>query len=239
MAKKPKHEEHENHERWLVSYADFITLLFAFFVVMYSTSMINEGKFKVFSKALQEAFVPQIRVEVSSNQRYDVGEGKSAIIPAIHKKVYFMTRAQSVVKKAVLDLDLKEKLKLTATEGGILITIEDSLLFEGGRADVKPESLPILEALAEVLADAGDDVKEIRVEGHSDNVPLRNAQFSSNWELSSLRAVTVVRVLTELHKVPPQKTVAVGYGEFKPVADNLTPESRAKNRRVELNVFTW
>jgi chemotaxis protein MotB len=238
LAKKPKHEEHENHERWLVSYADFITLLFAFFVVMYSTSMINEGKFRIFSQALKEAFVPLLKPESASNQRYELGSGKSAIIPAINPRTQFLTRAQAVVKKFALDLDLKEKIRFTATEGGIMITIADSLLFESGRADVKPESLPILEALAEVLADAGTEVKEIRVEGHSDNVPLRTAQFSSNWELSSSRAVTVVRVLTELYKVQPEKVAAVGYGEFKPVTDNLTPETRAKNRRVELNVLT-
>jgi chemotaxis protein MotB len=144
-----------------------------------------------------------------------------------------------VVKRLELNVDLRDKIKLTTTEGGVMVTIEDNLLFESGRADLKPASLPMLEALAEVLADAGDEVKEIRVEGHSDNVPLRNAQFSSNWELSSLRAVTVVRVLAEMHNVSPQKVAAVSYGEFRPLADNLTPETRAKNRRVEINVFTW
>jgi chemotaxis protein MotB len=239
MAKKPKHEEHENHERWLVSYADFITLLFAFFVVMYSTSMVNEGKFKVFSRALKEAFIPLIKPEPASNQRYNIGITKSTIVPAVHDKSQFMARLQAVVKRLELNLDLRDKIKLTTTEGGVMVTIEDNLLFESGRADLKPASLPMLEALAEVLADAGDEVREIRVEGHSDNVPLRNAQFSSNWELSSLRAVTVVRVLTEVNNVLPQKVAAVSYGEFKPLADNLTPETRAKNRRVEINVFTW
>ncbi len=238
MARKPRHEEHENHERWLVSYADFITLLFAFFVVMYSSSMINEGKFRVFSMALKEAFIPLIKPIAVSNQRFDAGNGQQTIVPAIHPKAMFLTKAQEVVKKFSLDLDLQDKIKFTATEGGVMITIDDGVLFESGRADVKPASLPLLEALAEVIADAEDEVKEVRVEGHSDNVPLRTAQFSSNWELSSLRAVTVVRVLTELYSVQPQKTAAVGYGEFKPVTDNFTPESRAKNRRVELNVLT-
>lgn len=238
MARKHKHEEHENHERWLVSYADFITLLFAFFVVMYSTSMINEGKFRIFSQALKEAFIPLVKPIAVSNQRFDAGNGQQTIVPAIHPKALFLSKAQEVVKKFTLDLDLQEKIRLTATEGGVMITIADSLLFESGKSDVKPGALPLLEALAEVMVDAGDGVKEVRVEGHSDNVPLRTAQVSSNWELSSLRSVTVVRVLTELNQVQPEKVAAVGYGEFRPVTDNLTPETRAKNRRVELNVLT-
>ncbi|MDE3035148.1 MAG: OmpA family protein, partial [Nitrospirota bacterium] len=137
-------------------------------------------------------------------------------------------------------ITLKPAPGLQSMEKAVLVTISDSTLFESGRADIRPEALPFLEGLAEVLAHAegGVTVKQVKVEGHTDNVPIQTAQFPSNWELSSVRAVMVVRVLTELYHVRPELFVATGFGEYKPVADNLTPENRAKNRRVELVVYT-
>ncbi|MDE3225684.1 MAG: OmpA family protein [Nitrospirota bacterium] len=242
MAKKHKHEEHENHERWLVSYADFITLLFAFFVVMYSVSSVNEGKYRAVSESIQAALRP-IAVPPVSPNRIDVGDYKSSLVPVAGPKTAFVRKLEMAISKLQgpgHPITLKPAPGLQSMEKAVLVTISDSTLFESGRADIRPEALPFLEGLAEVLAHAegGVTVKQVKVEGHTDNVPIQTAQFPSNWELSSVRAVMVVRVLTELYHVRPELFVATGFGEYKPVADNLTPENRAKNRRVELAVYT-
>ncbi|WP_447973753.1 flagellar motor protein MotB [Nitrospira sp. Kam-Ns4a] len=237
MARKPHHEEHENHERWLVSYADFITLLFAFFVVMYSISMINEGKFRIFSQSMKEALVP-ISDAPLSNRRYEIGTSESALIPAISPRMQFMRQVKAILAKTIGESEFKGRISVNEVEDGIMIAIADSLLFESGQAAVKPEALPLLAALADALGTTTQPVREIRVEGHTDNVPIRTAQFPSNWELSAGRAVAVVRLLTERFNLRPQQVSATGYAEFRPVADNLTVENRAANRRVEVTVIT-
>ncbi len=235
MAKKVKHEEHENHERWLVSYADFITLLFAFFVVMYSISSVNEGKFRTVSESIQAALRPVVS-QPAAQVHFDLGDYKSSLVPTLGIKVRFVRRIEEVLAKFNKDIQMKDKVTVTQTDQGVVITIADSLVFESGRAEIRTEALPVLESLAEVLA-VNSSVKEVRVQGHTDNVPIRSTLFPSNWELSSVRAVMVTRVLTELYHIQPERVSAVGYAEFHPVTDNLTPESRAKNRRVELLVL--
>jgi chemotaxis protein MotB len=134
------------------------------------------------------------------------------------------------------DVQAKNNVTVAETEQGVMITIADSVLFESGRAEIRREALPVLEGLAEVLT-VNASVKEMRVQGHTDNVPIRSTLFPSNWELSAVRAAMVTRVLTELYRIPPERISAVGYAEFHALVDNLTPENRAKNRRVELLVF--
>lgn len=236
MAKKHKHEEHENHERWLVSYADFITLLFAFFVVMYSISSVNEGKFRSVSESIQAALRPVVSHPVSQ-VHFDLGEYKSSLVPSLGRKVQFVRQVQDLLKKTNSKDVQMQKATVTQTDQGLVITIADSLMFESGRAEIREEALPILENLAEIMA-ANGSVKEIRVQGHTDNVPINSPLFPSNWELSAVRAVMVTRVMTELYRMPPEKISAVGFGEFRPLVDNLTPENREKNRRVELLILT-
>ncbi len=228
-----KHEEHENHERWLVSYADFITLLFAFFVVMYSISSVNEGRFRVVSESIQAALKPVVSTPASS-KLFTIGDHKSALTPVLSKKTQLVRKLQEVLGSRTKQLNFIEYINVVETDTGIKVAISDSMMFESGQAELKAQAFPLLEALAETLTDHG--IKDVRVLGHTDNVPIRSAQFPSNWELSSARAVTVVRALSELYQVPAEKLSAAGYAEFKPVADNLTPENRARNRRVELIV---
>lgn len=235
MAKKAKHEEHENHERWLVSYADFITLLFAFFVVMYSISSVNEGKFRTVSESIHAALRPMVS-QPAAQVHFDLGDYKSSLVPTLGRKVQFVRQIQEVLGKFNRDIQFPDKVTVTETDQGVMITIADSLVFESGRAEVRVEALPFLESLAEVIA-VNSSVKEIRVQGHTDNVPIQSALFPSNWELSAVRAVMVTRVLTELYRFQPERVSAAGYAEFHPVTDNLTPENRAKNRRVELLVL--
>ena len=230
---KHKHEEHENHERWLVSYADFITLLFAFFVVMYSISSVNEGRFRVVSESIQAALKPVVSTP-ASNKLFKIGDHKSALAPVVSKKAQIVRKLQEVLGSRSKQLNLIEHINVVETDTGIKVAISDSMMFESGQAELRAQAFPLLEALAETLTDHG--MREVRVLGHTDNVPMRTAQFPSNWELSSARAVTVVRALSELYHVPVERLSATGYADNKPVADNLTPENRARNRRVELIV---
>ena len=238
MSKKHKHEEHENHERWLVSYADFITLLFAFFVVMYSVSSVNEGKFRTVSDSIKAALNP-ISSQPVSSMRFDLGDHKAQLAESIDKQVLFIRKFQKGLRKrtaAKADITqavMPNGLSIKQGDRSIVLTLSDSLLFESGQAVLREEAYPILEAFAEVLNEYGMGV---RVEGHTDNVPVSSPQFASNWELSAMRAASVARVLAEIFHVAPDQLMATGLGEFHPVSDNFTPENRAKNRRVELVV---
>ena len=236
MAKK-KHEEHENHERWLVSYADFITLLFAFFVVMYSVSSVNEGKYRTVSESIKAALNP-VASQPASRLPFHVGDSKPHVIspdlapvnePAIRRIRELLKSMQQGAKVDVQDVRVIDN-----GNGSITISLPDWVLFQSGEAMVRPEGIGFLKSLADVLMEMG---RHVRVLGHTDNVPIRTAQFPSNWELSATRAVMVVRILSELHGVPAEHLSATGFGDSRPVADNLTPEGRAKNRRVEIVVL--
>lgn len=234
MAKK-KHEEHENHERWLVSYADFITLLFAFFVVMYSVSAVNEGKFRTVSESIKAALNP-FPAPPTSMQPFVMGDNKPASInpPLLDAKEPVIRRIRDIVKTMLQTSQADRAPIVEERTGELVLTIPDAVLFKSGEATLLPEALPFLQALADVLVELN---KQVRVEGHADNVPIRTVQFPSNWELSAARAVMIVRVLSELYGVPSNALSAVGYADARPVADNLTPEHRAKNRRVEIAIM--
>jgi chemotaxis protein MotB len=236
MAKK-KHEEHENHERWLVSYADFITLLFAFFVVMYSVSSVNEGKYRTVSDSIKAALNP-ITSTASTRMPFSIGNTKPRLInpEMISANEPVIRRIRQIMKK--LQADLKPELQdvsiMETGNGTIVINLPESVLFNSGEARVKSEALPFLQSLAEILVEMD---RHIRVLGHTDNVPIRTAQFPSNWELSAARAVMVVRILSELNNVPPRHLSATGFADSRPLVPNDTPEGRSKNRRVEIVVL--
>jgi len=265
MARKKKHEEHENHERWLVSYADFITLLFAFFVVMYAVSSVNEGKYRVLSDSMVAAFKSSPR----SNTVIQLG---------------------SSATKREIDMAIQKAMKRSAQEASEESQSPVGSLFEGrtksrlvGQGAKGAGNLKRLEAQV-ALAMAGLIAKElikvrssetwleieikdsvlfasgsarlqiaaipvleelakifsklsnaIAVEGFTDNLPIETDEFPSNWELSTARAASVVHLFTA-RGIEPTRLSAVGYGEFQPIADNSTPEGRAENRRVVLVV---
>jgi chemotaxis protein MotB len=232
---KHKHEEHENHERWLVSYADFITLLFAFFVVMYSVSSVNEGKYRTVSESIKAALNPIVSPP-ASRLAFNIGEQKPRMVtPDISTPNEPVVRKLRHVLKSLQEMaELKLITVAEQANGDVLITVPDHLLFHSGEARIRPEGLPFLKALSEVLVELN---RKVNVLGHTDNVPIRTAQFPSNWELSSGRAVMVVRVMTELYGVPADHLSATGLADSRPIFDNLTPELRAKNRRVEILVL--
>jgi chemotaxis protein MotB len=244
MARRAHVEEHENHERWLVSYADFITLLFAFFVVMYALSSVNEGKYRVLSDSLVSAF-RNVNVNTSGATMGAGGKvqqtaplGSKQIVPIRNTKEEEKKR-QLREKMRNMARDILEALgplikegKVSVTEGlkGVTVEINASVLFAVGDARLQPSAVKALRAVAEVLAQTEFPVT---VEGHTDPTPIKTAQFPSNWELSGARAASVVRLFID-SGVGPQRLTATGYGEQRPIASNDTPDERARNRRVTI-----
>ncbi len=227
------------HDRWLVSYSDFITLLFAFFVVMYSISSVSEGKYRVLSSTLMEAFsVPQ-----SAINPIQVGEPTKSITPSAielseHPKPEptgnagsedsNLDQLEANVTEQFADLINDKLLKVNSNELWLELELNSNILFPTASADPSLQAKGIFEEVAGMLADYNN---QVQVEGFTDNVPINNRRFKSNWELSAARAASVVKLLAN-NGVSPERLSAVGRGEFQPVADNTTAEGRARNRRV-------
>lgn len=241
MARKRRaDDEHVNHERWLVSYADFITLLFAFFVVMYAISSVNEGKYKVLSDSLTNAF--RNVTAVAGGQPIIITQGAPPLSPKPVGRPDKMVDPQRVeqrqrmrnVAKDIMDtlqpLAAQGKVRLLETSRGVTIEINDSVLFPAGQAKLQATSMSALRAIADVLAHTDFP---ITIEGHTDNVPINTPQFPSNWELSAVRATTVLRLFNE-GGVGGERLTAIGYGDTRPVETNTTLEGRARNRRVSI-----
>lgn len=249
MARRHKPEDHENLERWLVSYADFITLLFAFFVVMYAISQVNEGKYKVLSDALLQAFQsapgptqPQ-RLMVDDNRPQAVLPKQQSVLPnkkdekqavQIRKETEKMKGIAKDIMKVMERLVRSGQVKVTQSARGIAIEINASVLFASGQAALEGESLKVLQAVAEVLAEVDNN---IQVEGYSDNAPINSPMYPSNWELSSARASGVARLFVE-NGIAADRVVVLGYGENRPVDTNDTAEGRARNRRVTVMILS-
>lgn len=242
MARKQHHEEHENHERWLVSYADFITLLFAFFVVMYAISSVNEGKYRVLSDSLVSAFRSTVNVDgatiVAPPSTAGAPIAMAIAKPQADPKVE-AARAEHRNKMRSMAEEIRRVLaplvsggQVRVSEGahGISVEINASVLFAPGEALLGPEAARALRAVAQVVAEGEFP---ITIEGHTDNLPISTPNFPSNWELSAVRASSVVRLFVE-NRVGPYRLTAAGYGDQRPVADNLTAEGRARNRRVTI-----
>jgi chemotaxis protein MotB len=242
MARKKHQEEHENHERWLVSYADFITLLFAFFVVMYAISSVNEGKYRILSNALGAAF------DGATSQAHvlkDAAAARRTVLPlpipaprdndaAIKREKMRMTNIARDILNAMAPLIRQGKVRITQTNRGISVEINASVLFAPGEAKLSPQSEKALRAVAQVLTKVDND---IQVEGHTDNVPISTPMFASNWELSAVRATSVVRLFLE-SGIAEKRLVAMGHAANEPVASNGTPEGRLRNRRVQLMILS-
>ncbi|TBU95371.1 flagellar motor protein MotD [Phytopseudomonas dryadis] len=239
MARRRRVEEHDSHERWLVSYADFITLLFAFFVVMYSISSINEGKYKILSETLTGVFNQPDRsikpIPVGDERPRTTEPDRSMVDEEDSNQQIASETLDTIagnVREAFGGLMQSDQLKVRGNELWIEIELSSGLLFPSGDALPNDEAFEIIETIAKILAPYENPV---HVEGFTDNQPISTAQFPTNWELSSARAASIVRMLA-MEGVDPARMAAVGYGEFQPVADNATVEGRARNRRVVLVV---
>jgi chemotaxis protein MotB len=232
--------DHENHDRWLLSYADFVTLLFAFFVVMYAISAVNEGKYRVLASSLGDAFgkaptgeeipVPQLpTVTLPPEVKQRTLKQQQAIEEQAH-----MTEVASGLLDAMAPLVKEGKVKVTQSRRGVSIEINANVLFAPGLAELEPQSLAVLRTVAEHLK---NEPFNLEVTGHTDNIPISNSIFASNWELSAVRATSVVRLLAE-NGIAPARLSAIGREASQPIAPNDTAEGRARNRRVELMILS-
>lgn len=234
-------ESRDNHERWLVSYADFITLLFAFFVVMYALSTVNEGKYRILSDSMVSAFR---NVTVNSAGQAVVVGAVPPVVPAVKPTVdksAEKTRQKQRdkmrnVAKGILDvlapLVQQGKVRVLETSRGVTIEINDSILFSPGQALLQPPSVRAMQAIAEVLVPTDFPIV---IEGHTDNVPINTLQFPSNWELSAVRATTVLRLFVDAG-IGAERLTAIGYADTRPVEPNLLADGRARNRRVTIMI---
>jgi chemotaxis protein MotB len=221
MHKKRKIEEEENQDRWVVSYADFITLLFAFFTTMYAISHVDLGKMERFSGSMKSAF------KASNAGDADKGMVINGIRPINYADIGLEKDALAELKK----FGIIEAIAVVRDQRGVLISFGDSLFFESGSADLRRESWPFLSSVATLIKKYHRD---IIVEGHTDNLPIRNSHYSSNIELSSSRASRIYSYLVSEEGVDGGQLGIAGYGEYRPIESNATPEGRARNRRIDI-----
>jgi chemotaxis protein MotB len=249
---------HTNHERWLVSYADFITLLFAFFVVLYASSQVDQRKVGKIALAIQVAFqelgvfpasntnvpldlndpMPFSTVQVINNVKRNTELGRISSHPD-----ETLSPVSEDIDLANLQTELRDALRteiglhevaMRREENGLVISLREFGFFDSGSANIKPESMAALNRIASILAIR---TYKLRIEGHTDNMPIHTAQMASNWELSTARATSLLRILLLDHRFAPERLSAAGYAEFHPIASNLTVQGRAQNRRVDIVIL--
>jgi len=246
MARKHKKHEHVNHERWLVSYADFITLLFAFFVVMFAVSQVDSKKLGRFTESVNVAFQTQGLFAPSSGSPLERGgSAGSALVPSIvsdtpslFRYTASSPRAQAVresLEERIDQAGLGSLVGLRYDERGVVVSLPESLYFRAGTANLRTEAL---EHLAEIARAVGEQRGPIVVEGHTDDLPVRSPLFPSNWELSAARAACVVRYLIEQGGLDGARLSAVGLADTRPLVENSDEATRTANRRVQIVVVT-
>ena len=258
MARKKKHEGHANHERWLVSYADFITLLFAFFVVLFSSSQVDKRKVGKVSVAMQAAFqqmgifqtansrtpmvttdpLPAENIQLIEDGKGMSGRGKMASpfekmmgSPSAQKD---LATLQKQLTGALAPEIQRREVVLTANREGLVVSLRETGFYDSGSAALRPASEPAVQRIAETLRAQANN---IRIEGHTDTVPIHNTQFASNWELSTARATEMIRLFITHYNFPATRLSAAGFAEYHPVTSNGTAEGRAQNRRVDIVVL--
>lgn len=227
MRRRRKLDNDENLERWLLTYADLITLLLAFFIVMYSMSQVDNKKFGKVSEALNTILRGGTSVLRHQLEQDKTGHGLL--------KLGNLRLVQQKVEERFRTLGRQEELQTEITERGLVIHIVESALFDVGSAELRERAMEVLDLVAEEVKDRPN---HIRVEGHTDDRPIQTNIFPSNWELSSARATSVVRYMSDNHGISPDRISALGYGEYRPVRPNNSVENRAKNRRVDVVVLT-
>lgn len=250
MARPKKHEKEPNHERWLVSYADFITLLFAVFVTLYAMGQADKKKVEQVMQSLRESF-GFTNIQGSSAKPTVIDSTDLRIIPSITPDLTNKGRSQSrndgrgrvraeerdfrAIKAAMEAYLVKQgaqaKVSVGITQRGLVVSLKEAGFFDSGSAIVRESAYPLLAKVAESLAGYSNP---IRVEGHTDTMPISSALFPSNWELSTARATNIVHFLTKSYDFEPSAISAAGFGQYRPIADNATAEGRAQNRRVDI-----
>ncbi len=253
MVRKKKQEERVSHERWLVSYADFITLLFAFFTTMYAISTVDAQKMGKMVMSMRASFDSGLFSPGSDRMSLIQGSGdarsplRQELVQNLHisnnaaggltnsKGGDTLGRLKKNMESLVAAEVRKGRVRLHMDGRGLVISLGEGGFFDSGSDAIKPEGLALLDTIASGIATTDN---QIRVEGHTDNVPIRNSKFPSNWELSTARATAVVSHLIVKFHSEPDRLSAAGYAEYRPAADNRTAEGRARNRRVDIVVLS-
>lgn len=234
MSRKKKHASHEEEggEAWLLPYSDLMTLLLAVFIVLFAVSQVNEEKAQMMAGAFTDQMMTQRFADAKVTAQ---GQTQNSTTGGA------ITEEQQMEElKAELDAKLKSE-NLTASvttridERGLVVSLSNAIIFDPGSAEIKSENVNVLLEIADMVSIMDN---YIRIEGHTDNVPMNSSQYPSNWDLSVARAANVVRLLTTESKITPDRLIAVGYGEYRPVADNSTNEGRAMNRRIDIIVMS-
>ncbi len=252
MARKKKQPEHENHERWLVSYADFITLLFAFFVVMFATSQTDKGKAQQVSDSVKRALegekMTQIVSSILGGTVSDTGKGnammrgpggarQASVEKADEKKDQKLAELLPSLK--ILSEELKKeiadgRIQISMQARGLVVSFNQAALFAPGEDVISHEAYEGLEKVAAAIAKMPNPV---RLEGHTDSTPINTERFHSNWELSAARSIAILELLSNKFGVPRERLSIAGYADTAPVASNETEEGRARNRRADIVIL--
>jgi chemotaxis protein MotB len=247
MARKAKHEEHENHERWLVSYADFITLLFAFFVVMYSVSRVDNKRMSQAAQSIKWALhfagnggvgeLPIFQGPPSNGGTVTgMGAGGAMTAERLKQMDQLKKRLEKRLKPYLLDKRSSQAVQIEIANGRLTVRLAASSFFDPAHAALRPEALPVLDAIADELKRTG---RPVRVEAYTDDSPVLGGAFRNNWELSAARAATVTAFMQEAHAFAPALLTAAGRASANPLVPNDTPEHREMNRRVEMVVDVY
>ncbi|HLV66900.1 MAG TPA: flagellar motor protein MotB [Polyangiaceae bacterium] len=232
MARRRKQDQHANHERWLISYADFITLLFAFFVVMFAVSQVDTNKMGRFAESVRAASRWQLFEDPATAPVSPINERMTHDNERIVSQETQLTGRELVVRiREILQEGIVSG-RMSVVEGpeGVIVRLHDAAYFDSGSAVLKTERLADLEAVAKLILEVPNPV---RIEGHTDPRPIQNAVYPSNWELSAGRAASMLRYLSSAG-VPESRLSIVGYADRRPVASNESDEGRRKNRRVDV-----
>ncbi|WP_319586942.1 flagellar motor protein MotB [uncultured Desulfobulbus sp.] len=249
MARKKEPEKAANHERWLVSYADFITLLFAVFVTLYAMSQTDKQKVEQVAASYRSAFgvtvgassgkpqfipksdmmpIPSMKQQLKNTEKPKAKGDGSSKVQATKKDFKEMLVS---LEKFLIDKNAQDKVNIDITRRGLVISLREAGFFDSGSATIQPAAYELLTKIAEVLLPYGNPIS---FEGHTDNIPMRSSTFHSNWELSTARATTLAHYFMDRHSFAPEKISVTGYGEYRPVADNSVEEGRKQNRRVDV-----
>ncbi|MGE6631141.1 flagellar motor protein MotB [Bacillus sp. NPDC077027] len=248
MARKRKKHDHDEHvdESWLIPYADLLTLLLALFIVLFASSSVDAAKYEQMAKSFNVVFTGGTGVldntslqsteeTENSNQTKKSTEDKDDEEAAKAKDHAVLTKVKQQVDSFIEKKNLGSKLQTKLTDEGLLITIEDSIFFDSGKAIIRSQDVSLAKEISKLLVI--NPARDIVISGHTDNVPIRNSEFESNWYLSAIRAVNFLNILLENNKLNQENFSTKGFGEFKPIASNDTAKGRSQNRRVELLIL--
>jgi len=240
MKFRGRHVAQVSHDRWLVSYADFVTLLFAFFVVLYASAQVDKQRALQLSDAIRSGF--QSMGILDSQSRSSLGAPGQSSAPlrdadsgqTAGTREPNLDQIQAELERALATEIVRREVGLHRNAEGLVLSLREVGFFDSGSAVIKPASEAAVARIAAILR---NHACSTRIEGHTDNVPIHTAQFASNWELSTARATGLVRLLIEKYEVAPSLLSAAGYAEFRPASSDATEEGRQRNRRVDLIIL--